>query len=234
LEIGHGELEADWIRSQYEKRQAQRINNHIRFADFWYTANAQFTDLQEFTKQLASDNGLSLTPQEAWQWLSQGGFIDDTASFGAAGFSLEQIKDLGNFITDLDASDFASKNNVFELNLRGATSAYRAFYSRGRVSQDECFTRGEKLIPLIGPIELWVQILQRAKRLPDIRRLLLEVAEKNKDDAVFMENVMVRIGIALEAMITDGWVKASYDPSLPLTSDPVRPTGLSKNMDPPI
>lgn len=234
LEISGGKSDEAWIREQFQRRQTQRIANHIRFADFWYTANAQFTDLQEFTKELAADNGLKLTPQEAWQWLSQGGFIDDTASFGAAGFSLEQVKALGDFLTDLDASDYASKNNVFELDLSGATFAYRGAYLNGRVIKDECYTRGEKLLPLTGPIELLVQILQRVRTLPAIREYLLNVARQNQNDVEFMENVMLRIGIALEAMITDGWVKASYDPKLPLTEDPARPSGIAKNADPPV
>jgi hypothetical protein len=234
LEIGRGTLDPLWLREEFERRQMQRINNHIRFADFWYTANAQFTDLQEFTKELAADNGLNLSPEEAWRWLAQGGFIDDTLNFGTAGFSLDQVKDLGNFIVDMDAPNFASKNNVFELDLQNATWRQMASYHGGRVIQDDCYIRGDKLLPLNGPIELLVRVLQKAKKLPEIRQLLMKVAEEHQRNREFMENVMLRIGIALEAMITDGWVKASYDPSLPLTSDPKRPTGLSINIDPPV
>lgn len=234
LEMDYGKTDPAWIKDQYQRRQTQRLRNHIRFADFWYTSNTQFTDLQEFTKELAADNGLDLSPERAWQWLSQGGFIDDNATFGAAGYSLEQIIQMGEFVTDIETANLSAKNNIFELNLRGASSDFRAIYHEGRIHRDECFTRDGKLLPLVGPIELWVQILQRAKKLPDIHRLLMEVAEKRKDDFEFMENVMLRIGMALEAMITDGWVKASYDPSLPLTHDPIRPTGIYRNTDPPV
>ncbi len=62
LDLAKGQHDAGWLKEQFSLRQAQRIRTHIRFADYWYTANAQFTDLKGFTAKLAQDVGLDLSP----------------------------------------------------------------------------------------------------------------------------------------------------------------------------
>ncbi len=76
------------FREQFDRRQRDRIMTHIRFADYWYTANSQFKDLKEFTSQLAKDVGLDLSPDKAWAWLAQGGFISQESMIGIGGYSL--------------------------------------------------------------------------------------------------------------------------------------------------
>src|SRR5208283_2065409 len=53
LELDRGDLEAAWLKDHFEKRQIQRVNQHIQFANFWYSANAHFTDLMEYTAEIA-------------------------------------------------------------------------------------------------------------------------------------------------------------------------------------
>jgi flavin-dependent dehydrogenase len=227
LELDKGKHNADWLKQQYEHRQQRRVSNHIRFADYWYTANAQFQDLRTFTQQLAADNGLDLDPEKAWAWLSQGGFIDEDASIGAAGFDLDQIKELGEFMNDLTPTDTIDKNNIFRLNLAGATYSDRASYAGGQIAKTACYTKGERVLPIIGPIELIVEILQRYHKLPDIVSNLMSIANDKQHDADFMMKYIVPIGQTLEAMINDGWVDASYDPSLPLAPLPPSIVSLS-------
>ncbi|MFX8561989.1 hypothetical protein ABTM00_19860, partial [Acinetobacter baumannii] len=85
-----------------QKIQENRVRNHIRFADYWYSANEQFVDLREHTRRIAESNGLDLSPEKAWQWLAQGGFIDDDMVAGTATLSLSAIKGLGTFMTPME------------------------------------------------------------------------------------------------------------------------------------
>lgn len=232
LELDRGKEDAQWLKSQFERRQTQRVRNHIRFADYWYTANAQFRDLKEFTAKLAADNGLDYTPESAWAWLAQGGFIDDDAVFGTAGIEVNQLKDMRQFMLDMEPTDANVKNNVFELDLAGATWSNRALYVLGTVRKDGCYVRGNRLLPLVGPVDVLVQVLQKETKMPGISAMLNQIAERHKGDKMYFEEVMQRLGVAMEAMIADGWVKASYDPSLPVPIDPRRESGISKNVDP--
>ncbi len=85
LELERGELAAPWLRASYDDNQRTRIRQHIRFADFWYSANGVFTDLQAYTREIARDAGLDLTPEQAFQWLGTGGFTHDSVGQVALG-----------------------------------------------------------------------------------------------------------------------------------------------------
>ncbi len=77
LELEQGKHDATWLKHHYEDNQKRRIKQHIRFADYWYAANGQFSDLQKHCRDIAKDAGLKLTPEQAFRWLSQGGFTND-------------------------------------------------------------------------------------------------------------------------------------------------------------
>lgn len=220
LELERGEVDATWLHQAYLQRTNRRVLNHIRFADYWYTANAQFGDLQEFTRQIAKDNNLDLTPEKAWQWIGQGGFIDEDLSTGTAGFGLAAMKSLGNFLSEVkpDSSMFA--NNVFEIDLEGAELRDRANYFEGRVLRAPSYYRGEKVLPLQDVFEVWVHILQKQSRLPGINREIGLLQKEHGANPLFREHVLQRLVSAMEALISDGWVRASYDPSLPLLPAP--------------
>jgi flavin-dependent dehydrogenase len=93
LELLKEDCDPEWIRSSYERVQLQNIRNHIRFADYWYSANARFTDLKEYCSVIAADSGLHLDAEEAFQWLGTGGFTNDTVGLpGLATFRMGGIK----------------------------------------------------------------------------------------------------------------------------------------------
>jgi hypothetical protein len=123
--------------------------------------------------------------------------------------------------------DTIDKNNVFRLNLAGATYSDRASYGEGKISKVASYVRGERVLPIIGPIELIVEILQRHQALPAIIGNIQEIAKEKADDSDFMMKFILPIGQTLEAMISDGWVTASFDPSLPLAPLPPSISGLS-------
>lgn len=233
LELDRGKLPATWLREQYDRRQRGRILNHIRFADYWYTANAQFQDLKEFTSELARDSGLDLDPEKAWAWLGQGGFINEDEETGSSGFSIDQIKVLGEYISDLEPDGVLNRNNVYTLNLNGATWKERAAYKDGRIEKTDSYVRGDRLLPLRGTFGFLVDALQRDPRLPALIQRIRAYTEQFRPNEEKRAEVIHDILQALEALVADGWVTASHDPSMPLTDLRVKTHGgLRWNDDP--
>jgi hypothetical protein len=214
LALQKGVEDPTWLKAQYERIQKKRVGNHIRFADYWYTANAQFTDLKEFTREIAASNGLDLSPDKAWAWLAQGGFIDEEFAIGLAGFSLDQVKDLGAHLTEVQPSALVEENNVFTLNLEGSTKTDRAIYPMGEVKRSPCVERGGRVLPILGCTDLILHLLSKHSTKPDIVKGLREVALRYSANETFVTQVLAPFEIALEGMISDGWISASYDPAI--------------------
>lgn len=211
-EIERGEHDPAWLREQFEHGQKERILTHIRFGDYWYTANTQFTDLKDFTAELARDAGLDLTPDKAWAWISQGGFINQDLRIGTGGFSITGARKLGEFLSGLDVDLAVERNNVFRLNLEGATRKTAAVYHQGRIYKEESYVRGDRVLPLFSQTLMVFEYLQKEPRLPHFLRLLGELAASDP----FVAQALPEVPETIEAMINDGWVEASYDPNLPL------------------
>jgi len=211
-EIERGEHDADWLREQFEHGQKERILTHIRFGDYWYTANTQFTDLQAYTAELAREAGLDLTPAKAWMWISQGGFINQDLRIGTGGFSISGARKLGEFLSNLDVDLAVERNNVFRLNLEGAVKKAVAVYHQGRIYKEESYVRDDRVLPLFSQVLMVFEYLQREPRLPYFLRLLQDLARTEP----FVAQALPEVPETIEAMINDGWIEASYDPSLPL------------------
>ncbi len=228
-EIERGEHKPKWLKEQFELGQKERILTHIRFGDYWYTANAQFTDLQEFTTELARDAGLDLSPQKAWAWIAQGGFITTDLRIGTGGFSIANTLKLGEFLNDLgDAQLSLERNNILKLNLNGATWKEIAVYHKGRIYKEACYVRGERILPLHSQMLMLVDLLQKESRYPVLMRQLGELAKTNG----FVAQALPDVPEALEAMINDGWIDASYDPSLSLMTRNRESRAILPNHDP--
>jgi len=213
LELERGKLDPNWLREQFNRRTSQRVTSHIRFADFWYTANAQFVDIKHCIQGIARDVGLELGPDEAWRWLAQGGFIDEETFAGVGGFSLFAVKSLGNFLTDLTVDSPFETCNTFKLNLSGATYKTGATYQDGRVVESHCYVRDFKVLPVEGRFERLVNALQRYSTMEQIFTVLNNSLGGMSPSA--REATMLNTIEGLDAMICDGWVDATYDPSRP-------------------
>ena len=216
LELDRGKLDASWLKDEFQRRQAQRIRTHIRFGDYWYTANAQLVDLKEFTTQLAKDIGLELSPESAWDWIARGGFIDEDLKVGAGGYSLASIKATAEMLAELDTRSPFKSYNVFRLDLAGASWKDRASYREGKIAVTPCYVRGERVLPIERDIEAIVTVLERYSDIMEIVDVFRgALAELFDDEQIVETNFQAGITI-LEAMVADDWIKCSYNPGRPL------------------
>jgi hypothetical protein len=220
LELDRAWHDATWLKDEYQKLQENRVRNHQRFAAYWYSANEQFSDLKEHTAKIAEINGLNLSPEKAWQWLAQGGFIDDDHVAGTATLSLSALKGLGTYLTPMEIHSPLGANNVFKINLEGATKVRRAKYENGGVRRFVAYQRDGKTLPLEGVFEMVFNVLKQFTTLKEIVAELNRIALSRKGDKEFETWYINRVPVAFEAMIVGGWVKATLDPSQPVM--PVR------------
>lgn len=215
LEMQKPKAKVDWLRSQYNQRQAGRIRNHIRFADYWYSANGVFTELKEHTSEIAKEAGLDLAPDRAWQWLAQGGFIGEDLSIGTGTFTLNGVRALKDVLAETEMPSPLSTNNWFELDLRGSTYSERACYASGRVLSTPAYIRQGKVLPVDGVFEPLLNVLQREKEISRIVDLIKRMAA-TAEDPVVRNSIVVTALSGLEALVFDGWVIASCREDLAL------------------
>jgi flavin-dependent dehydrogenase len=215
LELDRKILDSNWLKECYDDLQRRRIQQHIRFADFWYSANGQFTDLQAYCSQIAKDAGLDLDPQKAFQWLGTGGFANE--DLGAAGVGLTDIRSLKLLTGRFGASPArwrVAEANVFEPNLEGSTRVWLPSYEGGRVDRVRAVVRDGKRMPLTTGYQAVLNILKIA---PDLPRVVynVEVLRQREAPAADPEEWRSTFFQFLESMVSDGWVTARLDPDVP-------------------
>ncbi|MFZ4506273.1 MAG: NAD(P)/FAD-dependent oxidoreductase [Fimbriimonas sp.] len=216
MALDRKDYEADWLRSRYDETHRKRIGQHIRFADFWYTANGQFTDLIDFTRTIAADAGLTLEGKEAWQWLGTGGFInEDSVNAGIGGYNLAATKGLTEAFTGEKVAFSVSGKNVFRLDLEGAEKGWVAWLSEGRINRARCHQRDGRSLPTIGTYQFLLNVLKQGDTLAWLEAATGQYIQQSKMPEGAGRAFGARVIEALEAMVSDGWVHASTDPELP-------------------
>ncbi len=214
LELERGKLDGGWLRSSYDENQTTRIRQHIRFADFWYSANGNFTDLKEYTREIARDAGLDLDPDKAFQWLGTGGFATDLiGQVGIGGLDLAGARQVAGRFLDQEAGWNLSRYNRFRLDVSSAESVSAPVYDNGRISAVPCYLREGKRLPVAG---LFARVIEALRRGDDINTVLeglkkaaVAYREQMQPDLAFKQIIQ-----AFELMLSDGWVEGQYDPSL--------------------
>lgn len=216
LELEQGKLDADWLKSHYNDTQRRRIRQHIRFADFWYAGNGQFTDLEEHTSRIAKEAGLSMRPKEAFRWLSTGGFSDDVLGFtGIGGLDVGGVKQIAAMFGDKDELPWeVSRFNHFELNLRAAETVAIPVLQNGRILRAKCFVRADRRLPVLGMFDRVVRALEQHSDINDIARFF--DADARKRDPRSVEFQFMLSMQALEVMLNDGWVVGKHNKKKPL------------------
>jgi len=215
-ELERGQLDPLWLKAEFSARQLSRMRSHIRFADYWYSANGQLKDLKEYTAKIAKDQGLNLDPEQAWRWIAQGGFIDEDLNTGTGSFSIDFIKSMGEFLSELKFESPLRTCNVFKLQLQDSDSKSRARYENGRVFETKSLVRNGRVFPLDGVYGLLHDNLKQNTHLTDIvRKLLADVEHLRKTNPSLRSTILLHSIRGLEALTHDGWIAASYDPAVP-------------------
>jgi flavin-dependent dehydrogenase len=215
MAIDRGEHDRRWLCEHYQDIQRRRVEQHIRFADFWYAANGQFTDLQQHCQKIAKDAGLELTGNQAWRWLAWGGFANDFAGqTGIGGYDLAGMKQIAQRFLATPAQWKLNDVNVLKLNLLGAKESTFPVYENGKITSATLYTRGQRELKLTGLHEAVFQALRKASDIGTVHAILKESLQKK----VAPGHVSVGLNHcmqALEVMVSDGWVDAKYDPRKP-------------------
>lgn len=207
--LEEGREDADWLRRSYDENQRSRLAVHIRFADYWYSANAQFTDLKEFTRGIAKDAGLDLDPDAAFQWLGSGGFTSEyLGATGIGTYDIRGIKLLTERLSDHMAEWRIDGRNRFVLDLDGAERTVVADYREGKINPVDTYLREGKKLPVYGVHRGLIEALQKGAAWEDLEANL-ERIRANSAFRVYSPGQWRSLALqSLEAMVVDGWVRA--------------------------
>ena len=225
LELDRRVLDGEWLRSSYDDLQRRRVAQHIRFADYWYSANGQFSDLKEYCATIAKDAGLDLDPDRAFQWLGTGGFANE--EIGTVGLGITDVRSLKALTARLGgaaATWRVAGMNVFELDLAGASRIWLPHYEAGRVERFRAYVREGKRLPQAAGYQAVLTVLKVAPDLPRVVHNAEVYRQREYPETppdVWQENFFE----FLETMITDGWVVGRLDPSVP-TFEPQDAVGV--------
>lgn len=214
LEVELGEIDPEWVKTFYDEKNRRNINQHIRFAKYWYAANGCFTDLQEHCQTIAKDAGLKLNPSQAWRWLAQGGFSNlsiDAAEIGT--FDVSGSKKLVEVFSGKETKFNFIKFNEMNLNLTNAQEIMQGRLTDGRIEQVKCYKRGDSILPYTGYWKPMIDTLKKTKDLKDILTSFESAIAKSDGSASLFPYIQV-----LEAMISDGWVIGKINKSRPKIS----------------
>lgn len=204
-----------WLLDNYAENQQTRVRQHIRFADFWYAANGQFTELKDHCQQIAAEAGLKLEPYAAWAWLAQGGFSHDVlGQTGVGGYDLTAAKQVTQRFLAKKQRWLVGENNVFKLDVLGAKEIQIPIYDKGKVVSTPCLIRGPKRLVMAGMFKTVHDALKRTSDIATLHTSLMNafVRELSPEHAAVAMKFAVQV---LEVMVGDGWVKARLDATRP-------------------
>ncbi|MCW5756986.1 MAG: tryptophan 7-halogenase [Phycisphaeraceae bacterium] len=221
LEMERGELDKAWLKRSYDEKTRKNIRQHIRFAQFWYASNGCFKDLQEHCQNIAQEAGLQLNPQEAWRWLAQGGFSNQTLDAAHLGsFDLGTAKQLvgkfGDAELDLEKETLTfMQYNKLTLDFRNVRDDKVAEYREGRVVPVDCVVRDGKILPKVGAYPVLVNMLAKSNDPNQIFGYLQQQIRggQTPERATMLMRQLVQ---AMEVMVVDGWVICENDPNRPM------------------
>lgn len=223
LELDRGEHDAAWLKEQYDELQRRRVVQHMRFAEYWYSANGCFSDVKQHCAEIAKHTGLTLTADEAFRWLSNGGIDDEIGQVAIGGLDLAGIKQIQwrlSHATEENIRYIIDGKNVFKLNLASAKETSVADLKNGRILRIKAWTRQGRTIPVAGAYSLVIDALNRFsdadKIVPFFKNEI--VKRYGAAEAEFAYNQTMQ---CLEIMATNAWVTCSFKkgkPTLDLTT----------------
>ena len=208
LELERGEHEVEWLRQRFDEKNRTSIDNHIRFAIYWYSANGLQTDLQEHCRELARSAGLRLNAKDAFRWISQGAFATELIGNPSIGFfDITSIHDLANRFSPTERRHdwLIDGCSEFKLNIHNATQSHIGELQNGRIIKIPCLVKGDQKLPLHEFYRVAVEGLQQTSDAETF------VAITNNTLAMLFPPehrnfAHSRILEVLESMALDGWV----------------------------
>jgi len=207
-ELKTGSLDPSWIKSEYDRIQKGNIRDHIRFADYWYSVNAKFTDLKEYCAEIARDAGLNLNADEAFRWLGTGGFAGDAGGYetpSTATFRLSTVKSMVETFGGSCSGWQFYRYRRLRLNLEGAEREISATYYKGRIVPQQSFRRGTSRLFLEGFYQLAYNALVTEQRTTAVVEGMFRTLRKRStlpDDT--LRNLIFEV---LEALYLAGWIE---------------------------
>jgi len=225
LELERGEHDRGWLISRYDELQRSRIRQHHRFAEYWYSANGIFDDIRENCAEIAKDAGLDLNPDEAFRWLSTGGFADDNPGrVGVGGFDIASLKHTMQWLTGETANWNISGKNTFKLNLAGASRTTVAHLENGRIAAVPCYVKGDKKLAEIG---LQGDVVAALRKHSQIDKVFNHVRQLKAGSARAAAGIDQQILQILEALAAQRWITCTVKKGKPvLTIDPREKSGF--------
>ncbi len=216
MELDRGELDAHWLKTQYNDIHRRRVLQYIRFADFWYAANGQFTDLRDLASRIADDAGFSLTPEAAFRWLSLGGFgFEDFFQPGLGGLDLIAVREIAGRLTAPTGREWeVNRYNTFRMNLLGAEQGTLPIFRSGRIERARCYTRVGRVLPLTGAFGAVAEVLHRSSHIGDIADGMVRAGHESRSGP-YPFNAFHAMS-ALESLLIEGWVVGKVDKSRPM------------------
>ncbi len=210
----NSQFDPQWLKDWYSTLSLRRIRQHIRFADFWYSANSHWEDLKAYSAEIAKDAGLNLDPDEGFRWLSTGGFASDNLSSSAVGsYDLTPAKCVLQRLTGKPAHWEINRFNEFRLNLVGAQEVKIPIFRDGEIEQVKCYQRGSRLLPITGNYLRLIGILQEHRDMITIVSILRQAI--GAPPGTYHPILAAALDI-LEGMITEGWVTAKLNKKRPM------------------
>lgn len=219
LELERGEHARDWLLSNYDEIQLRRVRQHIKFADYWYSGNGQFSAIQENCAAIAAEAGLRLTPDAAFRWLSHGGIDDDFGNSAIGGLSVSGIRGIQwrlGHDNDAPIRNQIDGKTHFKLRLDGAEKILLPELANGRIQPITAHVRNGETLPLAGGYKLAVAALEKSPLATELLRFLQAAA---KGLAPADQKHLIDTSVqCLELMVTNGWVKTSQEHGKPALS----------------
>lgn len=210
LAIRARDHEPAWLKTHYNDQNRNRIRQYIRFADFWYSFNGQFTDLEQITTDIAKDAGFKLNAADAFRWLSLGGFnTEDWFLPGIGNLDFVGAKEVMRMIAGEEASGWnINKFTHLKLNLVGAKKEFIPVCNRGKIQKFEAYVRNGKTLPLSGLFGIVLDVMKseqhrgKIEQAFKVRATMGPKATMGIGPGLFEQQCMA----TLETMLLDNWI----------------------------
>jgi len=212
LAMEAGEYESSWLRSQYCINHRGHIRQHIRFADYWYTAHGAFSDLKEHSREIAEEVGLKMSAEEAWRWLGQGGFIDSSGSTDIGFFGSLATKELISSFTGEAAYFEIEGKTHFKLDLAGAEKDWVAELADGKITRYRAYRRGSKVLPFVKVMGWLCRYLSDERSFHELKDAAKKQAASNSMTQQQYQFFWSQCIKCLETLVSYGWAIARTEP----------------------